>query len=211
VFALAAMESLLARLGGRHGLVIGAETMSRIVDWQDRGTAILFGDGAGAVVVSRLDQGQDLTACGQPRGVLASVLGTDGQHFDLLHVTSGPSRGQSSGVICMQGREVFRRATLTLREATLAVLKKAGAELADLDWIVPHQANKRILDSVAQGLDLPLDKVIFTGDQHANTSAASIPLALDWGKRTGRLKAGQLIVMQAFGAGFSWGASLVRL
>jgi 3-oxoacyl-[acyl-carrier-protein] synthase III len=182
--------------------VIGAETMTRLLDWEDRGTCVLFGDGAGAVVLSG-ETGE--------RGVLATKLHADGQHNQLLYVDGGPSTTGTVGKLRMQGREVFRHAVTNLTNVLHEVLAEAGVEAPDIDWVVPHQANRRIIDATAKKLGLPADRVILTVDQHANTSAASVPLALDVAVRDGRIKAGDLIVLEAMGGGFTWGASLVRM
>lgn len=206
VYALAQAEGMV-RLGQvRTALVIGAETFSRILDWSDRTTCVLFGDGAGAVVLRAAE------ARGTPfdRGVLGSDLCADGRHYDDLHVDGGPSSTGTAGHLRMNGREVFRHAVHLLAETTTTVLDRAGYAAADLDWLIPHQANKRIIDAVGRKLGLAEDKVIVTVDRHANTSAASIPLALAEAAADGRLRRDQLLVLAAMGGGFTWGAILLR-
>ena len=186
----------------KNALVIGAETMTRLLDWEDRGTCVLFGDGAGAVVLSA-ETGE--------RGVLATRLHADGQHNQLLYVDGGPSTTGTVGKLRMQGREVFRHAVTNLTNVLHEVLSEAHVDADAIDWVVPHQANRRIIDATAKKLGLAPERVILTVDQHANTSAASVPLALDLAVRDGRIKAGDLIVLEAMGGGFTWGASLVRM
>ncbi len=206
VYALAVADNFLRLDQARTALVIGAETYSRILDWGDRGTCVLFGDGAGAVVL-RAEQ-----APGTPfdRGLLATHLRTDGRHYEDLYVDGGPSSTGTAGHVRMNGREVFRHAVGCLAGAAEHVLDRCGFEPADVDWVVPHQANKRILDAVARRLDLPADKVLVTVDRHANTSAASIPLALAEAADDGRVQEDQLLVLTAMGGGFTWGAALLR-
>ena len=175
--------------------------MTRIVDWNDRSTAVLFGDGAGAVVLSP-------HSC--ERGIIDSALYTDGTGYEALYVSGGPSRTQSAGTIQMNGREVFRQAITQLEQASLTLLKKQGLTPSDIDWVIPHQANKRILDALSEKLAITPSKMIYTGHLHANTSSASIPLALDYAYNSGKIKEGQLLLLQAFGAGFTWGVSLVQ-
>jgi 3-oxoacyl-[acyl-carrier-protein] synthase-3 len=186
-------------------IVIGAETFSRILDWEDRATCVLFGDGAGALVLraEEVDEGGP--------GVLATRLHAAGEHGDLLFVDGGPSTTGTVGKVRMRGREVFRHAVVNLAEVLEEVLVATGKTAADLDWIVPHQANRRILDATARKLGLPEEKIIVTVDRHANTSAASVPLAFDEAWRDGRLKPGDLVMLEAMGGGFTWGASLIRL
>jgi 3-oxoacyl-[acyl-carrier-protein] synthase-3 len=187
-------------------LVIGAETFSRILDWEDRTTCVLFGDGAGAVVLEAPQPGA------QPgTGVLASRLHADGAQHDLLYVDGGPSTTQTVGHVRMKGREVFRHAVVNLSDVLGEVLEAVGLSSADIDWVVPHQANKRILDATAKKLGIAPEKVVVTVDRHANTSAASVPLALDVARRDGRIKPGDLVVLEAMGGGFTWGASLLRV
>ena len=187
-----------------RALVIGAETFSRILDWEDRTTAVLFGDGAGAIVLEAEES--DGT-----RGILTSQLHADGNQHDLLYVDGGPSTTQTVGHLRMRGREVFRHAVVNLAQVLTDVVAKAGIEVADIDWVVPHQANIRILESTAKKLGLPPEKVIVTVDRHANTSAASVPLAFATARADGRIKEGDLVLFEAMGGGFTWGASLVRL
>jgi len=182
-------------------LVIGAETFSRILDWEDRATCVLFGDGAGALVLAA-EEGE--------RGILATRLHADGRHNDLLFVDGGPSTTGTVGKLRMKGREVFRHAVVNLAEVLNEVLADAGLTSADVDWVVPHQANARILDATAKKLGLPAGKVVVTVDEHANTSAASVPLALDTAVRDGRIKRDDIIVLEAMGGGFTWGAAALR-
>lgn len=202
LYALQVADSMIRAGASRRALVIGAETFSRILDWDDRTTCVLFGDGAGAIV---LEGQQD-----SERGVLTSQLHADGRHNGLLYVDGGPSTTGTVGKLRMKGREVFRHAVVNLAAVMEEVLNSAGYAAADIDWVVPHQANARILDATARKLSLPPEKVIVTVDQHANTSAASVPLALDVAVRDGRIKQGDLIVLEAMGGGFTWGAALVR-
>ncbi len=189
-----------------RALVIGSETFSRILDWDDRSTCVLFGDGAGAIVLeAREDAGE------QPRGVLATKLHADGAHNQLLYVDGGPSTTGTVGKLRMKGREVFRHAVTNLSDVLMEVLEDTGFSSEDIDWVVPHQANARILDATARKLGLPAEKVIVTVDKHANTSAASVPLALDEAVRDGRIKQGDLVMLEAMGGGFTWGASLIRI
>ena len=189
----------------KRELVIGAETFSRILDWEDRATCVLFGDGAGAIVLKAEDVAED------GPGVLASRLHAAGEHGDLLYVDGGPSTTGTVGKVRMMGREVFRHAVINLAEVLEEVLTATGYAASDIDWVVPHQANRRILDATARKLGLPIEKVVVTVDRHANTSAASVPLAFDEARRDGRLKPGDLVMLEAMGGGFTWGASLVRL
>ncbi len=202
LYALHVADSLIRTGAARRALVIGAETFSRILDWEDRTTCVLFGDGAGAIVL----EGQD----GGDRGILYSRLHADGRHNELLYVDGGPSTTGTVGKLRMKGREVFRHAVVNLAAVMEEVLASANLTPGDVDWVVPHQANARILDATARKLGLPGEKVIMTVDQHANTSAASVPLALDVAVRDGRIKRGDLLVLEAMGGGFTWGAALVR-
>ncbi len=205
-YALATADNFL-RLGqARNALVIGAETFSRIVDWTDRGTCILFGDGAGAMVLRAEEQ----AGTRLDRGILATHLAADGRHYDDLYVDGGPSSTGTAGHVRMNGREVFRCAVGDLADAALTVLDRAGFGPSDLDWLVPHQANRRIIDAVGKRLRLAGDKVVVTVERHANTSAASIPLALDQAVADGRIRQGDLVVATAMGGGFAWGAALIR-
>ncbi|MEK0084733.1 beta-ketoacyl-ACP synthase III [Geminicoccaceae bacterium SYSU G07066] len=205
-YGLATADNFLRAGQARTALVIGAETFSRILDWEDRGTCVLFGDGAGAVVL----QAEEQAGARGDRGLLATHLSADGRHYDDLYVDGGPSSTRTTGHLRMNGREVFRYAVAELAGAALTVLDKAGYGTGDLDWLVPHQANKRIIDAVGKRLQLPADKVIVTVDRHANTSAASIPLALNEGVEDGRIREGDLVVANAMGGGFAWGAALIR-
>jgi 3-oxoacyl-[acyl-carrier-protein] synthase-3 len=202
LYAFSVAESMIRAGSARNALVIGAETFSRILDWEDRTTCVLFGDGAGAVVLS----GEVGT-----RGALATKLHADGQHNELLYVDGGPSTTGTVGKLRMKGREVFRHAVTNLTSVLHEVLAEANLTAADIDWVVPHQANARIIEATAKKLGLDADKVVLTVDQHANTSAASVPLALDVAVRDGRIKAGDVIVIEAMGGGFTWGASVVRM
>lgn len=205
LYALATADSLLRTGMATKALVIGSETFSRILDWEDRTTCVLFGDGAGAVVVEAQDVAED------GPGILSSRLHADGQHKDMLYVDGGPSTTGTVGHLRMRGREVFRHAVVNLAEVLREVLGDAGRDAGDIDWVVPHQANARILDATARKLGLPAEKVVVTVDRHANTSAASVPLALDTAVRDGRIKRGDLVMFEAMGGGFTWGASLVRM
>ena len=212
IYGLAIADSFIRTGQSKTILLIGAETFSRILDWQDRATCVLFGDGAGAVV---LRAGQGETEGGGAghnvgRGVLSTHLHSDGATNDLLYVDGGPSSTQTVGHVRMVGREVFRHAVVNLAAIVEEALEANGLQPADIDWLVPHQANKRILDGTARKLGLPAEKMIVTVDRHANTSAASIPLALDEAVKDGRIKRGDLVLMEAMGGGLTWGASLVR-
>ncbi|QNN66324.1 ketoacyl-ACP synthase III [Sphingomonas rhizophila] len=201
LYALSVADSMVRGGSAKAALVIGAETFSRILDWEDRTTCVLFGDGAGALVLV----GEDGEA-----GILATRLHADGRHNDMLYVDGGPSTTGTVGKLRMKGREVFRHAVVNLADVLGEVLNAAGHEPSDVDWVVPHQANMRILDATARKLGLPPEKVVVTVDQHANTSAASVPLALDVAVRDGRIQRGDLIVLEAMGGGFTWGAAAVR-
>ncbi|MEY4671312.1 MAG: hypothetical protein RLZZ415_1191 [Pseudomonadota bacterium] len=204
LYAVTVADSMLRTGAANRALVIGAETMSRILDWEDRTTCVLFGDGAGAIVLEARDVAED------GHGIIASRLHADGAHNELLYVDGGPSTTGTVGHIRMKGREVFRHAVVNLAEVLGEVLADTGFSPADIDWVVPHQANQRILDATAKKLGLPPEKVIVTVDRHANTSAASVPLALDTAISDGRIKPGDLVMLEAMGGGFTWGASLVR-
>ncbi|HJN23197.1 MAG TPA: beta-ketoacyl-ACP synthase III [Rhodospirillales bacterium] len=206
LFALSTADSFIRTDQAKTALVLGAETFSRIIDWRDRSTCILFGDGAGAVVVRAGEAGDG----GQKRGILSFHLHSDGRQRKLLFVDGGPSSTQTVGTVKMSGREVFKHAVANLADVTLEALKANGLTIGDIDWLVPHQANKRILESTARKLGLPAERVVVTIDRHANTSAASIPLALDEALGDGRIRPGHLVLMEAMGAGMTWGASLVR-
>ena len=202
VYAITVADALLRTGAHSRALVIGAELFSRILDWEDRTTAVLFGDGAGAVVLEA-QEGE--------RGLLAARLHADGRHGDLLYVDGGPGSTGTVGKLRMKGREVFRHAVGNLASVTEEVLADAGLTSQDLDWIVPHQANARILEATAKKLGLPMERVVMTVGSHANTSAASVPLALDAAVRDGRIRPGQLCLLEAMGGGFTWGAVLVRM
>ncbi|WP_172122902.1 beta-ketoacyl-ACP synthase III [Devosia sp. 919] len=206
VYAVATADSYLQNGLASRALVIGAETFSRLLDWSDRGTCVLFGDGAGAVIMERVE-----IADGAPdRGVLASALRSDGHHWDKLYVDGGPSSTKGVGHVRMQGPEVFRHAVGKIADVVYDTLDKAGYTVDDLDWFVPHQANRRIIDGAGAKLGLPPEKVVITVDRHANTSAASVPLALSVAVADGRIKEGDLVMLEAMGGGFTWGASLIR-
>ena len=206
VFALTTADNYLKSGAFKRALVIGSEVFSRILDWDDRGTCVLFGDGAGALVVEAEMQNGST----KDRGVLATGLRSDGRYRDNLYVDGGPSTTGTVGYVRMDGPEVFRHAVTNIAEVIDATLKKSGYQAADIDWFVPHQANKRILDGAARKLGLAPEKIVITVDKHANTSAASIPLALNAACRDGRIKKGDLVLMEAMGGGFTWGAVLVR-
>ena len=206
LYALGVADAMLRAGQATRALVIGAETFSRILDWEDRGTAVLFGDGAGALVL----EARPLESADDP-GILATRLHADGAYNDMLHVDGGPSTTGSVGKLRMKGREVFRHAVTNLSSVLGEVLVEVGMTAEDIDWLVPHQANARILEATARKLDLPAGKVIVTVDRHANTSAASVPLALDVAVRDGRIRPGQLVMLEAMGGGFTWGASLIRM
>jgi len=207
IFALAVADNFVKAQQSKCALVIGAETFSRILDWEDRNTCVLFGDGAGAVVV-KATEGQGTN---EDRGILSTHLHSDGRHHDLLYVDGGPSSTQTTGHLRMQGRDVFRHAVTNLSAVVHEALDANGMSADDLDWLVPHQANKRILEGTARKLNLAPEKVIITVDQHANTSAASVPLALAEGVGDGRIKQGDIVLMEAMGGGFTWGACVVRM
>jgi 3-oxoacyl-[acyl-carrier-protein] synthase-3 len=201
LYALTVADSMLRSGSVQRALVIGAETFSRILDWEDRGTCVLFGDGAGALV---------LEAQETESGILATKLHADGRHNDLLFVDGGPSTTGTVGKLRMKGREVFRHAVINLADVLNEVLAEAGLTSEDVDWVVPHQANARILDATAKKLGLPSNKVVVTVDEHANTSAASVPLAFDTAVKDGRIKRGDIVVLEAMGGGFTWGAAALR-
>ncbi len=205
IYALAVADNFL-RLGqARNALVIGAETFSRILDWDDRTTCVLFGDGAGAVVLQAAEGNGAIES-----GVLSTHLYSDGRHHDALYVDGGPSSTGTVGHVRMEGREVFRHAVVRMAEAIDAALAANGMKSSDIDWLVPHQANRRIIDAMARRLNMPEDRVVVTVDRHANTSAASIPLALCEAVGDQRIRSGDLILMEAMGGGFTWGSALVR-
>jgi len=202
VFATTTADKFLTSGSHKRALVIGAETFSRILNWEDRTTCVLFGDGAGAMVLEGVAGGE--------RGILASKLRSDGRHRAKLYVDGGPSTTQTVGHLRMEGKEVFKHAVGMVTDAIKACFEEAGVTAQDIDWFVPHQANRRIIDASADRLGIPRDKVVVTVDQHGNTSAASIPLALDVAVADGRIKPGDLVMIQAMGGGFTWGAALIR-
>jgi 3-oxoacyl-[acyl-carrier-protein] synthase-3 len=206
VYALAIADNFLRVGQAKTALVIGAETFTRILDWNDRGTAVLFGDGAGAVVLKAVEGRGDKS----DRGILSTHLFSDGRYHDMLYVDGGPSSTGKAGFVRMEGREVFRHAVTKLAQAVDTAMADNGVEASEIDWLVPHQANRRIIDSMGQRLKLPPEKVVVTIDRHANTSAASIPLALAEAKADGRIKPGQLVLLEAMGGGFTWGSALIR-
>jgi len=201
LYALSVADSLLRSGSANKALVIGAETFSRILDWEDRATCVLFGDGAGALVLSAEET---------ESGILSTKLHADGRHNDLLFVDGGPSTTGTVGKLRMKGREVFRHAVVNLAQVMNEVLAGADLTSADVDWVVPHQANARILEATAKKLGLPREKVVVTVDRHANTSAASVPLAFDTAVKDGRIKRGDVVVLEAMGGGFTWGAAALR-
>jgi len=206
VYALGVADNFI-RLGQASTvLVIGAETYSRILDWTDRSTSVLFGDGAGALVV----QTEPANGDAGERGILSTHLHTDGRFYDLLYVDGGPSSTQTTGHLRMQGPEVFRHAVSKLAGVVEEALDANNLTIEDIDWLVPHQANKRIIDGTAKKLGLPSERVILTVQDHANTSAASIPLALAQGVKDGRIKPGQIVLCEAIGGGLSWGSAIIR-
>jgi 3-oxoacyl-[acyl-carrier-protein] synthase-3 len=207
VFGLAVADNFLRVGQSRAAIVIGAETFSRILDWQDRSTCVLFGDGAGAVVLTAAEDGDETK---DPRGILSTHLYSDGRYHDLLYVDGGPSSTGTAGHLRMEGREVFRHAVVKLAEAVDAAIAENGVSEGQIDWLVPHQANRRIIDGMGHRLHLPPHKVVVTIDRHANTSAASIPLALAEATGDGRIQPGHLVLLEAMGGGFTWGSALIR-
>ena len=208
LYAVQVADSMLRTQVHRRALVIGAETFSRILDWEDRTTCVLFGDGAGAIVLEGREIEAD--AAGGGRGILATKLHADGRHNELLYVDGGPSTTGTVGKLRMKGPEVFRHAVTNLAAVLTESLGLAGLAADAVDWVVPHQANVRILDATARKLGLPAEKVVVTVDRHANTSAASVPLALDVAVRDGRVKQNDVVVLEAMGGGFTWGAAVIR-
>ncbi len=204
LYAVSVADAMLRTGAAKHALVIGSETFSRILDWEDRTTCVLFGDGAGAIVLSAKDVDDD-------QGILATRLHAEGKYADMLYVDGGPSTTGTVGHVRMQGREVFRHAVTNLASVLGEVMAEVGLSAQAIDWVVPHQANKRIIDATAKKLGLPAERVVLTVDQHANTSAASVPLALDLAVRDGRIKRGDLVVLEAMGGGFTWGAAVRRV
>ena len=208
LYAMQVADSMIRTGAAKRALVIGAETFSKILDWEDRTTCVLFGDGAGAIVLEAAEVDESDPAA---KGIIATRLHADGSHNELLYVDGGPSTTGTVGKLRMKGREVFRHAVVNLAGVLNEVLEAAGKSASDIDWVVPHQANARILDATARKLGLPPEKVIVTVDRHANTSAASVPLAYDVAVKDGRIKPGDLVMFEAMGGGFTWGASLVRV
>ncbi|WP_415236606.1 beta-ketoacyl-ACP synthase III [Sneathiella sp.] len=206
IYALATADNFVKCGQAKRALVIGAETFSRILDWEDRTTCVLFADGAGAIILEASEE----EGTNQDRGVLTSHLHADGNHHDLLFVDGGPSSTQSTGYLRMAGREVFKHAVNNLASVVGEALEATGLETDDIDWLIPHQANKRIIDGTGRKLKMPSEKVVVTVDRHGNTSAASVPLALDEAVRDGRIKKGDLLLLEAMGGGFTWGSALVR-
>ena len=207
VYALATADNMI-RLGqAETALVIGAEVFSRILDWEDRGTCVLFGDGSGATVL----RGSEAAGSNQDRGILSTHIYSDGEYYDMLYVDGGPSTTGTSGYLRMEGKEVFRHAVQRMSEVVETALETNGLKIDDVDWLIPHQANKRIMDGIAKKLSFPVEKIVVTVDKQANTSAATIPLALAQAASDGRLKKGNLIALSALGGGFSWGSALFRL
>ncbi|MBL9095835.1 MAG: ketoacyl-ACP synthase III [Alphaproteobacteria bacterium] len=206
VYALATADNFIKAGQAKNVLVIGAETFSRILDWNDRTTAVLFGDGAGALVLTA-GKGEGTT---KDRGVFSTHLFSDGRHHDLLYVDGGPSKTMTTGHLRMEGREVFRHAVANMADAIDLALKTNGLSASDIDWFVPHQANQRILDATARKVGVHPSRVISTVAQHANTSAASVPLALVAAVADGRIKREQLVLLEAMGGGFTWGSALIR-
>ncbi|HEX3088352.1 MAG TPA: beta-ketoacyl-ACP synthase III [Ilumatobacteraceae bacterium] len=206
IYALSVADSMLKNGMASTALVVGAETLSRVLDWTDRASCVLFGDGAGAIVL-RAEAG---TGSMQDRGLLASTLHSDGRLHDLLYVDGGPSSTGTTGLLRMQGKEVYRHAVTKLTSVVVEILDEAGLDSTSIDWVIPHQANLRIIGSVSQKLAVDPDRVVVTVDTHANTSAASIPLALAAAVEDGRVKRGDLLLLEALGGGMTWGANLLR-
>lgn len=206
IYALATADNFIKAGQVNRALVIGAETFSRIIDWEDRTTCVLFADGAGAIIMEASEE----EGTNQDRGVLTSHLHADGRHHDLLYVDGGPSSTQTTGYLRMAGKEVFKHAVTNLASVVGEALEATGLETSDIDWLIPHQANKRIIDGTGRKLKMDPSKVVITVDKHGNTSAASVPLALDEAVRDGRVKKGDLLLLEAMGGGFTWGSALVR-
>ncbi|WP_331373970.1 beta-ketoacyl-ACP synthase III [Sinorhizobium chiapasense] len=206
VYAVATADAYIRGGLAKRALVIGAETFSRLLDWSDRTTCVLFGDGAGAIIL----EAQDGLGTNADRGVLTAQLRSDGIHGDKLYVDGGPSTTGTVGHLRMEGREVFKHAVGMITDVIEAAFEATGTTADDVDWLVPHQANRRIIDGSAKKLGIPLDKVVVTVDVHGNTSAASIPLALDTAAADGRIKKGDLVMLEAMGGGFTWGSVLIR-
>ncbi|WEJ11127.1 beta-ketoacyl-ACP synthase III [Sinorhizobium prairiense] len=206
VYAVATADAYIRGGLSKRALVIGAETFSRLLDWTDRTTCVLFGDGAGAIVL----EAQEGAGTKADRGVLTAQLRSDGAHRDKLYVDGGPSTTGTVGHLRMEGREVFKHAVGMITDVIEAAFEATGTTADDIDWLVPHQANRRIIDGSAKKLGIPLEKVVVTVDLHGNTSAASIPLALDAAASDGRIKKGDLVMLEAMGGGFTWGSVLLR-
>ena len=206
ICALSVADKFLLSGQAKKALIIGAETYSRILDWNDRTTCVLFGDGAGAAVLSA----ENLVENGAERGILAVKLHSDGRHYDALYVDGGVTSSQNSGHLRMQGKEVYRHAVVNLAAVAGEAMEAAGLAPSDIDWLVPHQANLRIMNAIARRLDLPPEKMVVTVDRHANTSSASIPLALVAAIEDGRIKSGDVVLMEAIGGGFVWGSAVAR-
>jgi len=202
IYGMHVTNALLQSGGAKRALLIGAETFSRILDWSDRGTCVLFGDGAGAIVVEAVERDDG--------GILKTFVRSDGRHRDMLYVDGGPSRTQTVGHLRMMGNQVFKHAVTDIAQVIRDCAEQANVEIADIDWFVPHQANQRILTAVAKRLKLRPEQVVSTVAKHANTSAASVPLAMDAAVKDGRIKKGDLVMLEAFGGGFTWGAALLR-
>lgn len=210
IYALSVADSMIRTGKGQNVLVIGAETFSRILDWDDRGTCVLFGDGAGAIVLSTQPHTDDKGQASEGKGIISTFIRSNGKHRDLLYVDGGPSATQTVGKLRMVGNQVFRHAVRELSASMVECAGAVGLGIPDIDWFVPHQANQRILEAVAKRLDLRRSQVVSTVAYHANTSAASIPLALDVAVRDGRIKRGHKIMLEGFGGGFTWGAALLE-
>jgi len=206
IYGLAVADNFIRSGQARRVLLVAAETFSRILDWKDRSTCVLFGDGAGAVVLERVA----LNGAAEPRAVLSTHIYSDGSHHDALYVDGGPGSTSTTGHLRMEGREVFKHAVTRMAEAIDTALEHNGLTPSDIDWMVPHQANLRIIEAMAKRLNLPMAQVIVTVDKHANTSAASIPLAIDAGVRDGRIQQGDVLLLEAMGGGFTWGSALLR-
>ncbi len=206
IYALSVVDGMIKAGTAKTALVVGADTLSKILNWEDRTTSILFGDGAGAVVV----RGEEVNGAAEPQGILSTHIHSDGNLQDLLYCDGGTSMNQKSGFVRMEGQEVFKHAVKNLAGVVVEALEANDLQPEDIDWLVPHQANKRIIDSTAKKLKMPAEKVVLTVETHANTSAASIPLALDAAVLDGRIKRGDLLLMEAMGGGLTWGAALVR-
>jgi 3-oxoacyl-[acyl-carrier-protein] synthase III len=206
IYALSVADNALRAGQAKRALVIGAETFSRILDWSDRGTCVLFGDGAGALVLEAVAEADSRDG----RGVLSTHLHSDGAGYEMLYVDGGPSTSGTTGHLRMEGREIFRHAVQRLAEVVDEALSANGLGADAIDWLVPHQANRRIIEAMGRRLNLPAEKVVMTIDRHANTSAASVPLALAEASGDGRIKPGQLVLLEAMGGGLTWGAALIR-